>query len=138
MPQASRRSVSTCAVHEVGVLDLVDARGEVAMPEQGELLAEWDPGLDHPVDPPPPELVDVAEVDERPGDRLEGLGELSRLVLGLVEEPLDGRFQALLDRPLDLHRRGTEASSAEEVGGLAGVERVARRRRPGRELIGPS
>ena len=119
------------AVHQEEVIDLAVAGGEVAVPEQRQLLAQRRPRGQHAVAPPRLQLAGVAEVGEAAAEAPEGVLKLGLLVLAVVEEVLDGAVAALLDGAGDLGRGGAEAGAAEQVGGGAGVPGGVRCRGPG-------
>src|SRR5216683_3790345 len=97
------------------VFDLVNARREVAVPKERQLLAERRRRAKHPVRPPTLNPRRIAEVDQAAGDAVEGLNELGLLFSVLGEQAFDGRFQTLLDRLSDLRRRGSESGAAQQM-----------------------
>ena len=113
-------------VHQAGAVHFFVAGGEVAVPEERELLAERSPGGHHPVDPPRLLGLDLAEVHEPAVDRLEGLLIGVFLVRGLVEEVFHGRFHPLRHGPVDRRGRGAKARPPQQMRGLAPVEWVGR------------
>ena len=128
LPQACRRIVSICRCIRCGVVDLLDAGGEVAVPEQRQLLAERDAGRSASGRPTTPAAGSISPKFIEPAvDRLEGLRD----------RPLP-RPSASSNRPSTVAsspsatarstspRRGAEARPPEQVRGLAAVERVGR------------
>jgi hypothetical protein len=123
-------------VHELGHLHLLDARGEVVVPEEGELLAHGVVGHHHPAHPP--ERQGATLLRSRP------LGRLARGIVGFPRGEVPGRVEGrrrerasrrvrstqvaqLLDGALvakgrqlvDAGRGGTEGHAAHELRDVA-------------------
>ena len=107
-------------VHERDRLDLLVAGGEVAVPEQGQLLAERVGPVEDAVEPADLEQVEVRRRPRRLAQTVERLGLLGRQSRRL-EQPLDAGFGTGRHVPQQLRPRRAEPGAAVEVGDLAEV-----------------
>ena len=130
-PQGVLAQQAILPEHQLGVLDLGEAGGEVVVPEQGHLLAERVAALEHAVQPPAPELAAVVvATGGDAADIHQGLRDL----LGLGPSPEQqvergARAEAL--GLVEILATGPEARPAIEVGGPLASPRIFGRGPPG-------
>ena len=113
-------------VHERDRLDLLVAGGEVAVPEEGQLLAERVGPVEDAVEPADLEQVEVRRGPRRLAQAVDRLGVLGG-ELRRVEEPLDAGGRAGREVAEQLRTRRAEAGAAVQVGDLAEVPGVVGR-----------
>ena len=114
-------------VHQGDRLDLLVAGGEVAVPEQGQLLAERVRPVEDAVEPADLEQIEVRRRPRRLAQAVDRLGLLGRQGGG-VEQPLDAGLGAGRQVAEQLRTRRAEAGAAVQVRDLAEVPGVVGRR----------
>src|SRR5690348_10191 len=96
----------------------------MAMPEEGQFLAQGDAGREHPVEPPALADAVVPGVDEPPADRAKNLLKLLLLVRSLGEQIIDRLLEPFGDGRINLGGRSPEPGAPQEMGRLPRIERI--------------
>ena len=112
-------------------MDLVVAGGEVAVPEQGQLLAQRVGAVEHAIKPPRLEALGVVRLHHALAQAIEDLLFLLRR-LGGVEQPVDAGGGPVAQIALQFAPGRPKARPPVQVGHLAQVPRFGRGRLVGR------
>src|SRR5262249_16046049 len=112
--------------HELRVLDLMNARRKVPMPEVSQLLAQRYARRQHAVHPPRLAYPLVSSIHQLAVDRGECPLELLLFVVRICKESVNGLFQSLVNGGGDLCGGRSEAGTMQQMARLAGIKRIGR------------
>ena len=102
--------------HQLGIVDFVRSGRKVAVPKQGHLFDQGARRMEHAMEPPSGNALDIPARSDRRYDlprlQLKSLGGLSAL---LAHQNIDGLGRTGIDQLLDLGRFCAKATPAHQV-----------------------